>query len=169
MEQIWNWAIPYLGGITIGAIVICLGVLIFKAVANRVINNALDKIDGKKTEEKAVKAGIEKLKAINFTHDIAPIAKSELEKIYEYAIKYLDDGLNKMGEKWDLLVNVIEKFSAYFENSIGVSEEKKAALHDAILKAKGEKLMQDPETAVLEIEEKTETTPKKTINKAVER
>lgn len=132
LNSIWNYVLPIGGGVTIGAVLIAIGSIVIKSVTEKV----LKKVDIEKIETKAVEKGVEKVKAYTFKHNIQPLVNSELEKVVEVVDRKVDAKLDKVDKRYGDLILCIEKLANYFDNSIGVSEEKKAELKKAIENAK---------------------------------
>lgn len=131
-ETIWGYVLPIGGGITIGSVIIAIGSIVIKTV----VDKTMKKIDIEKIEEKAVEKGVEKVKTYTFKHNIQPVVKSELQKVVEVVDDKVETKLDQVDKKYDLLIECFEKFTAYFDNSIGVPEEKKKELKETLAKAK---------------------------------
>lgn len=132
LSTIWGYVLPIGGGITLGAIVIAIATILVKGILEKVVA----RIDIDKTEEKAVAAGIEKLKTVSFKQSIEPIVKSRLEGVCETVLDNVDEKLDIVDDRYAKLVNVLTKLAAYFDNSL-VPEETKADLRAAIADANG--------------------------------
>lgn len=135
-ETIWNYVLPIGGGITVGGVIIAIGTIAIKSAMSKLMS----KIDVEKVEKKAVDKGLEQLKTVTFKHSIQPLASSEFKKITETANEYIEDKLDAVDKKYDKLIECIDALASYFDNSIGVTEEKKERLHKAIEKAKTDKV-----------------------------
>ena len=61
-----------------------------------------------------------------------------MTEIDEKVAKQFKDEIKKVQDKYDHLISIIEKLSSYFDGSIGVSEQAKAELKQAISDAKSE-------------------------------
>ena len=84
----------------------------------------------------ATQAGINQIKNITFKNDIQPLVESELKKVYEYSIAVLETSLKAVKGQYGHVIDVLEALAKYFDNSIGVSEDAKAELKEAIEEAK---------------------------------
>lgn len=170
LNQIWQAVAPYLAGISVSGIISAVIYGCLKGAFNKTISKLnVEKIVNDATE-KSVEKGIDKVKKISYEQSIQPLVESELKKIDEYAAKEFKKELEEVKDSYEKLLNVLEKLSAYFDNSIGVSEESKAELHKAIDEAK-----LDPTTAksvevevVTTNEEKTADSGKNTAEKTTE-
>lgn len=131
LNLIWQYVLPIGGGITVGAILISIATLCFKAFASKLIS----KINIEKVENKAVEKGIEKVKEISFSQSIEPIAKSELEKVTEQANEYIIKSNEQTHKDLQTILVILKKFSAYFDDSIAITNEKKQELKEEIDKA----------------------------------
>ena len=132
LNHIWQTVAPYLAGISIGGI--------FTAVIYGLLRGAfaktVNKINVDKIVENATEKGIEKVKEISFKHSIQPLVNSELEKVTEKANRYISEEMYKLDTRYSHLIEILEKLSAYFNNSVFVSEEAKEELNKAIEEAK---------------------------------
>lgn len=141
IANIWNMIAPYVtNGAIWSAIASILGAIIAKS-----IRNSRDKTSAKlEVLQKNLYKDIddrfakfeEKLKTVTIEQDITPLVKSELKKVTEEANEYVKQQLKETQEGYNKLLNCLEKLSAYFDNSIGVPDEAKAELKQAIEDAK---------------------------------
>ena len=154
LNQIWQTIAPYIAGISVSGILSAIIYGCLKGAFNRTIS----KINVEKIAEQATEKGVDKVKKVTFTHNIQPLVESELEKIDEKVAKEFKAELKKVQDNYDKLVTVLEKLSAYFDGSIGVSEQAKAELKQALADAKNEPTI--AESVV--VEETVEETPKDT-------
>lgn len=132
LSQIWSqWILPVFSGISIAGI---LSAVIYACL--RVgFSKAIGKIDVDRAEKKAVESGIEKIKAVTFTHDIQPIVESKMQTVEEKALAGIKSQLKTHQEQYAQLINVMASLAAYFDNSVGVSAECKLNLKSAITAA----------------------------------
>lgn len=136
VKTAWDIVIPIGAGVTIGAIVVFIGLLVIKAIVNKLVNKIVGGVDYKKIADNATKQGIATLKNVHFTQNIEPLAKSELLKISEQADALWEKRAKFYEDKWDKAINIIEIFTEYFDNSVGVPAEKKAELKRAFAEIK---------------------------------
>lgn len=134
LNQIWQAIAPYVAGVSVTGILSAVIYGCLKGAFNRTIS----KINVEKIAEKATDKGVEKVKTVSFKHSIQPLVESELAKIDEKVAKQFKEELKKVQDNYDKLVAVLEKLSAYFDGSIGVSEQAKAELKQALADAKNE-------------------------------
>lgn len=134
LNSIWVWILSILGGVSITTIL----TFVIRITLTNSFKKTIAKIDVEKIAEKATDKGVAKVKKISFTHNIQPIVESELVKINEKSTEVLKKELADVQKKYDNLIVIMEKLSAYFDNSIGVAEEKKADLKNAIANAKND-------------------------------
>lgn len=156
LSEFWVWLVGILGGVSITAII--TGVIC--ACLKGAFSKAIAKIDTKKITDRAVDEGIAKVKKITFTHNIQPLVESGMEKVYENMNQKLTEALEKLYKKQDKMINIMEKFYAYFDNSM-VADETKKALKDAIAEAKDERVEIDSVVVeeTIEPEEKSIVAP----------
>ena len=134
LNQVWVWLVSAIGGISVAGIITAI---IYGSLKGA-FNKAISKINVEKISEKATEKGIERVKKITFTHSIQPIVESELKKVNEYSVEILKTYMEETAKKYENVLNVLDKLSAYFDNSIGVSENAKNELKKAIAEAKNE-------------------------------
>ena len=131
LNEIWVWIMSAIGGLSLSAIISSIIYGCLKGAFNKTIS----KINVESIADKATEKGIERVKKVSFTHNIQPLVESGLEKVNEKAVETLREELVKLDNKYNNIINILEKQAAYFDNSIGVPEEKKAELKQAIVKA----------------------------------
>ena len=131
LNEIWIWIMSAIGGVSLSAIISSIIYGCLKGAFNKTIS----KINVESIADKATEKGIERVKKVSFTHNIQPLVESGLEKVNEKAVETLREELVKLDNKYNNIINILEKQAAYFDNSIGVPEEKKAELKQAIVEA----------------------------------
>ena len=131
LNEIWVWIMSAIGGLSLSAIISSIIYGCLKGAFNKTIS----KINVESIADKATEKGIERVKKVSFTHNIQPLVESSLEKVNEKAVETLREELVKLDNKYNNIINILEKQAAYFDNSIGVPEEKKAELKQAIVEA----------------------------------
>lgn len=136
LANIWNMIAPYVtNGAIWGAIASILGACISRAI-KKSKNETTAALNTKVVANEVKKEIKDDIKNITFEQDIQPLVKSELKKVTEEANEYVKQQLKETQEGYNKLLNCLEKLSAYFDNSIGVSDEAKAELKQAIEEAK---------------------------------
>lgn len=168
LQNIWNWVLPIGGGLTVGAIIVTIGLFILKATFNKAIAAlGIDKFVKKveDTQHEASDKAVERIKEISFKQSIQPIVESELEKVTEKANGYIEGQVSDLRESNERIVTAIAALGAYFEDSI-VPDAKKAAFAEAIAAAKSPVKAQ--EVAVVEevVEEEVSAPSKRTKRKS---
>ena len=131
LNEIWIWIMSAIGGVSLSAII---SSIIYGGLKGA-FNKTISKINVESIADKATEKGIERVKKVSFTHNIQPLVESGLEKVNEKAVETLREELVKLDNKYNNIINILEKQAAYFDNSIGVPEEKKAELKQAIVEA----------------------------------
>lgn len=137
LNEIWIWIVSTIGGLSLSAIV---SAVIYGSLKGA-FNKTISKINVESIADKATEKGIERVKKVSFTHNIQPLVESGLEKVNEKAVETLKEELIKLDNKYDNIINILEKQAAYFDNSIGVPEEKKAELKQAIAEAQNKPMV----------------------------
>lgn len=132
MNEILVWILSLCGGLTLSGVVTAVVGVCLKASFTKAIN----RINVEKIADKATEKGVERVKKITFTHNIQPICESELSKINEKANEHIVKTVEKMEKKLDAIIEIQEKQARYFDNSIGVTDDAKKELKEAIEKAK---------------------------------
>ena len=129
LNAIWQAIYPYVAGVSVTGI---LSAVIYGCLKGA-FSKTISKVNVEKICEDATSKGIDKVKEVSFKQSIQPLCESELKKITEQANDYMKSYLDEMNKKYDQLIEIIEKLSAYFDNSIGVSDTAKEDLKDRFL------------------------------------
>lgn len=136
IQQIWDIIAPYVTGTTIGSVVMIAVTTIIKSAIAK-LSKKQDEIFSSKVVAKEVSNEMkDEIKNISFEQTIQPLVESELKKVIEAANEYIKQQLKETQEGYNKLINCLEKLAAYFDNSIGVSDEAKTELKQAIEEAK---------------------------------
>lgn len=163
LNEIWVWIVSALGGVSLAGVISAAIYGCLKGAFSKTIS----KINVEKIADEATEKGIEKVKNVSFSHSIQPIVESELKKINEYSVEVVQKELAEVKAEYKTLIDIIKKLSAYFDNSIGVSETAKQELKQAIAQAENEPI--EPTSCVVtdNVEEK-HTEKAKTENKPLQ-
>lgn len=157
------------GGVSLLTIICTVLWFCLKSAFNKTIREMNIKKIYEDANEKGFNAGVDRVKEVTFKHSIEPLVISNLEKSNEYSVAIVKEELGKTQAKYDKLVTVMEKLANYFDNSIGVAEEKKAELKEAIANAKSSEICEqviESEQVIIEeqkSEKQAEKSPKKDI------
>ena len=163
-SQIWVWVASVAGGLTLAGVITA----VIYGCLKGAFSKAISKINVQKIADEATEKGVERVKKVSFTHSIKPLVESELEKINEKSQELIKSELEKTQKGYDNLLLVVEKLAAYFDNSIGVGEQAKKELKEAIENAKSEVKVAESFVESEVIEEKTvEPIKTKTENKQI--
>lgn len=135
LNQVWESIYPFVSDISVSAIIAAVIYMCLKGAFNKTIEKTVGSINVDKISNEAVDKGIEKIKNISFTQSLQPVVESELMKITEKANTYINDALKATDEHYRQLIAVIASLASYFDNSIGVPEQAKKALKEAIAEA----------------------------------
>lgn len=160
LNTIWVWIISILGGLSISSIISAVIYGCLKGAFNKTIS----KINVEKIADLATDKGVERVKKVSFTHNIQPIVESELKKINEYSIEVFNKKMGTITKQYEMIVQILIKFSAYFDNSIGVPDSAKEDLKKILLEALENEPKQAESVVIDEIveepSEQAENTPK---------
>lgn len=168
LNEIWVWIVSALGGVSLAGVISAAIYGCLKGAFSKTIS----KIDVEKIAKDATDKGIDKVKAVSFSHSIQPLVESELKKINELSVEVVKKELNEVKAEYKTLINIIKKLSAYFDNSIGVSDTAKQELKQAIAEAENEPIEPTNYAVVGKVEEedeakdKTEREPLQDVKKA---
>lgn len=168
LNEIWVWIVSALGGVSLAGVISAAIYGCLKGAFSKTIS----KIDVEKIAKDATDKGIDKVKAVSFSHSIQPLVESELKKINEMSVEVVKKELNEVKAEYRTLINIIKKLSAYFDNSIGVSDTAKQELKQAIAEAENEPVEPTNYAVVGKVEEedeakdKTEREPLQDVKKA---
>jgi hypothetical protein len=161
LNEIWVWIMSAVGGLSLSAIISAITYGCLKGAFNKTIS----KINVESIADKATEKGVERVKKVSFTHNIQPLVESELKKINEHSVEVLKKELADVQAKYDNVINILDKLACYFDNSIGVAEEKKDDLKQAIEKAQNKPMVAESIVA----DEIVEPTPKQAVEPKTER
>lgn len=142
-SQVWVWIASAVGGLSIAGILTA----VIYGVLQGAFKRTISKINVEKIAELATDKGVEKVKSISFSHSIQPLIESELHKINEYAQMAVAGYLDQLNKRYDYIISILDKLSAYFDNSIGVCENAKKELKAIIAEAKEEVLKAESKVA----------------------
>lgn len=168
LNEIWVWIVSALGGVSLAGVISAAIYGCLKGAFSKTIS----KINVEKIAKDATEKGIDKVKAVSFSHSIQPLVESELKKINEMSVEVVKKELNEVKAEYKTLINIIKKLSAYFDNSIGVSDTAKQELKQAIAEAENEPVEPTNYAVVGKVEEeveakdKTEREPLQDVKKA---
>ena len=168
LNEIWVWIVSALGGVSLAGVISAAIYGCLKGAFSKTIS----KINVEKIAKDATDKGIDKVKAVSFSHSIQPLVESELKKINELSVEVVKKELNEVKAEYKTLINIIKKLSAYFDNSIGVSDTAKQELKQAIAEAENEPIEPTNYAVVGKVEEedeakdKTEREPLQDVKKA---
>lgn len=156
LNEIWVWIVSALGGVSLAGVISAAIYGCLKGAFSKTIS----KINVEKIADEATEKGIEKVKNVSFSHSIQPIVESELKKINEYSVEVVQKELAEVKAEYKTLIDIIKKLSAYFDNSIGVSETAKQELKQAIAQAENEPIEPTNYAVVGKVEEEDEAKDK---------
>ena len=168
LNEIWVWIVSALGGVSLAGVISAAIYGCLKGAFSKTIS----KINVEKIAKDATDKGIDKVKAVSFSHSIQPLVESELKKINELSVEVVKKELDEVKAEYKTLINIIKKLSAYFDNSIGVSDTAKQELKQAIAEAENEPIEPTNYAVVGKVEEedeakdKTEREPLQDVKKA---
>lgn len=128
LDAIWQWILGITAGLTATGILTAIICGCLKGAFNKVVS----KINVEKISDKAVEKGVERVKKITFEHNIQPIVESEAKKVGEQMVKDLKEETKTIHGEYAKIIEILGLLANYFDNSIGVPENCKEALHSAI-------------------------------------
>lgn len=152
LNEIWVWIVSALGGVSLAGVISAAIYGCLKGAFSKTIS----KINVEKIAKDATEKGIDKVKAVSFSHSIQPLVESELKKINELSVEVVKKELNEVKAEYKTLINIVKKLSAYFDNSIGVSDTAKQELKQAIAEAENEPIEPTNYAVVGKVEEEDE-------------
>ena len=156
LNEIWVWIVSALGGVSLAGVISAAIYGCLKGAFSKTIS----KINVEKIAKDATEKGIDKVKAVSFSHSIQPLVESELKKINEMSVEVVKKELNEVKAEYKTLINIVKKLSAYFDNSIGVSDTAKQELKQAIAEAENEPVEPTNYAVVGKVEEEDEAKDK---------
>ena len=156
LNEIWVWIVSALGGVSLAGVISAAIYGCLKGAFSKTIS----KINVEKIAKDATEKGIDKVKAVTISHSIQPLVESELKKINELSVEVVKKELSEVKAEYRTLINIIKKLSAYFDNSIGVSDTAKQELKQAIAEAENEPVEPTNYAVVGKVEEEDEAKDK---------
>lgn len=170
-QSVEGWVIASVGGVSLAGIISFIIWAVLKSAFNKVIIKANLKATQEESAKLASQQAVAQIKELSFKQSIQPVVERELKKIVEQAQELVAKELDGVNNRYDKLVNVLEALASYFDNSIGVSDEAKQNLKDALAEAKEIKIEPEIEQNI-KVEEvvkedvKVENTADKSQNSA---
>lgn len=165
LSNIGTQVLAFISGLSISTIVALVIYYCIKGAWNK----TLKKVNLEKFSEDLADKQTERIKNVSFKHNIQPIVESELKKITENYDNKLLVELQETKEKYNKLILVLEKFYAYFDDSL-VSDTKKQELKEALENAKDETpISNDTETDEIIVESPNKTQSEKPKKAKIER
>ena len=159
--DIWTILGFSLGGVSVLTICAALLTLMIKASINRTLAKKNIQIAAKEFSVAAKK----ELETISFKQTIQPVCESGLERVNEKSAEFVKKAIEEQNKKLDQIIRIQEAQAKYFDNSIGVNEEARIEIKQAIADAKNTPKIE--ETQELEIiikkDEKDEKIDKKQV------
>ena len=147
-----------LSGISIGSIVTAVVVAIIRKETAKVAN----KVEDKQTKIDIANGVIDGIKDTKIGVSIMPIVKSEIIKLGEISNAHNEKREKLQDERYAAIIRLLECQAEYFNNSVGVADDAKQNMQDALCAAKElVKVLPKEIPAVIEVElkeEKEETT-----------
>lgn len=162
LKQILNWVSLFLGSALGGAIIGGIISGFFKGKTEKLVNS----INVKQIAEDTTNACVEQVKKVSFNQSIQPIVESELEKVNEKADERLQKTVKELKESNAKIINILEKFIAYFDYSIGIPDKIKEEAHIAINSAKEVEIQNYQEIKIED--EEVEKNERKNTSKSTE-
>lgn len=163
LNEVWQLILPWIP--TIVSVVTAIGAVCFAIYKVVVLVKEL-KNDNKKNNEELKKEMLNSFKEVIFKHDIAPLVESNLKALDEKALSDVKNYVNQSTMQYNEILTILGEFSAFFDDSISISNEKKKALKTLILNAQSkiEKEPQPVESQII-IEEPVKKKEKKNIER----
>lgn len=165
------WA-KYGNAITTGLYTIISAIVL--ALVKKIVGGAVDKINNATTistiSDSVANSVTNKIKQVETTIAIEPFIKAEIAKVMEIAYNDVKKDYIENDKKLYATLMVLKSLSAYFDNSIGITQDSKEKLAEEIKKA--EALYNEEPTSetkvVVETEEAKPLEEEETIQRTVE-
>ena len=166
-STVWGWIIAVVSGISVTGLISTIIYLSLKTAFNRTIQKANLKKTQQDAAEQAADKAVAKIKNMSFKQSLQPIVEGQLKLITENAQEMVKKELAEVREQYKNVLKILEALSRYFDNSIGVSEEAKKELKQAIGAAKEQKTEESIEEIIVIEEPKVEIKEQKEEKKSV--
>ena len=171
-STVWGWIIAALGGVSLTGLISAIIYISLKGAFNRTIEKQNLKKTQEDAAEQAAEKAVAKIKNISFKQSLQPVIVGQLKLITAETQEMVKQELKEVKEQYNNVVHILEALAKYFDNSIGVSEEAKENLKNAIYQAKEQKVDESIEEEVTLTQEEVEEIieePKKSSSVRVER
>ena len=132
IKSAYFWVVTAIGGGSLIGFIIAICVTVARGKIAKFIAQIDVKKIYKEVHEQAFADVQNGVKEVTFKQNIQPILESGLEKVNEKADERVLKYVSRLERKMDLLHEENKALARYFDNSIGVSDEAKAGLKDAI-------------------------------------
>ena len=130
------WA-KYGNAITTGLYTIISAIVL--AIIKKIVGGAVDKINNATTistiSDSVANSVTNKIKQVETTIAIEPFVKAEIAKVMEIAYNDVKKDYIENDKKLYATLMVLKALSAYFDNSIGITQDSKEKLAEEIKKA----------------------------------
>ena len=136
LKQILIWVGTALSSISLTSVINFISISIRMSRIKKWIEKNNQQETARQIGNEAAKLAVEQIKEISFKQNIQPIAESELEKVNEKSIAFIEKSLKDTNENYNKLLKVFESFAKYFDNSFGVPDEVKQEFKNALNEAK---------------------------------
>ena len=164
------WA-KYCNAITTGLYTIISAIVL--ALIKKIVGGAVDKINNATTistiSDSVANSVTNKIKQVETTIAIEPFIKAEIAKVMEIAYNDVKKDYIENDKKLYATLMVLKSLSAYFDNSIGITQDSKEKLAEEIKKAEA-LYNEEPtsETKVVIESEEAKPLEEETIQRTVE-
>lgn len=162
-QRLWEIVSPYLAGITLGGIISCFFYAFFSGSIKKFIN----KIQLGDIVNQTVDTSMDKIKNVAIQVELQPIIEKELDKVNQYCKEEIEKNFAITKNVCNQMISCFENLAKYFDNSIGVSQEVKDNLYNAIEEAKQISVVEKPqviEVTPIIIDKKTKSNKAKSTN-----
>ena len=173
IKSAYFWVVTAIGGGSLVGLIIAICVTVARGKIAKFIAQIDVKKIYKEVHDEAFNDIQGAVKELAFKQSIQPVLESGLEKVNEKADERVLKYVSRLERKMDLIHEENKALARYFDNSIGVSDEAKAGLKDAVENYEKEMAEISPEIEqTIEVKEiiieqpKTENNPQKIEKKA---
>lgn len=147
--DIWTILGFSIGGVSVLGLLIGVAITIIKAKAEKIFSRKqLDK-----SAEYMADKTCEKIKKVTIRQEIQPVLESGLEKVNEKSVVFVKKAVDDLNAKLDQIIRIQEAQAKYFDNSIGVNEEARVELKQAIADAKNTPKIEETQEIEIVIDE----------------
>lgn len=136
LTELWAKIMPYVINTFTTTTLLAIITAILKSWINTKFEKNKITIDTTEIAKKSSDAILSKISNLQLKQSIQPLVESEMKKVCENIYATYNRDCKILQNRLDKIVNILEAQAHYFDNSIGITEEAKQSVKDAINEAR---------------------------------